>query len=195
MDAMSVTVRTTDPGCRVPLSRWFPRACRGPLLAALLALIVGLPAPCWPAAARPRRIALCAGLAQMLESRRLYPINVQDVPRYKKPVGIHWLQARVSVAAVAPESGRSGPIACRRCSARRWRPAAWPGARGRSSARLRPAGRGDAGDQPHALHRGLLRQDRRGAMRPDHPGDGGAGADPCARAISPRMTPSRKCCA
>ena len=38
--------------------------------------------------------------AQMLETRDLVSINFQDQPRFKKPVGIHWLQtAAVTVAS------------------------------------------------------------------------------------------------
>src|SRR5206468_8912458 len=37
---------------------------------------------------------------QMLETGDLVSINLQDTPRFKKPVGIHWLQA-LSVAALS----------------------------------------------------------------------------------------------
>lgn len=69
---------------------------RGPLLAALLAFLVGLPcAMILPPLDRDESRFVQAS-AQMMESHDYIDINVQNVPRYKKPVGIHWLQ----VAAV-----------------------------------------------------------------------------------------------
>jgi 4-amino-4-deoxy-L-arabinose transferase-like glycosyltransferase len=41
---------------------------------------------------------------QMLETGDFMRINVQDVPRHKKPIGIHWMQA-ASVAATQPITG------------------------------------------------------------------------------------------
>ena len=69
---------------------------RGPVLAALLAFLVGLPcAMLLPPLDRDESRFVQAS-AQMIESHDYIDINVQKVPRYKKPVGIHWLQ----VAAV-----------------------------------------------------------------------------------------------
>jgi 4-amino-4-deoxy-L-arabinose transferase-like glycosyltransferase len=69
---------------------------RGPLLAALLAFVVALPcAMMMPPLDRDESRFIQAS-AQMIETHDYININVQDVPRYKKPVGIHWLQ----VAAV-----------------------------------------------------------------------------------------------
>ncbi|MGA9657514.1 MAG: glycosyltransferase family 39 protein [Asticcacaulis sp.] len=69
---------------------------RGPLIAALLAFLVGLPcAMMIPPLDRDESRFIQAS-AQMMETHDYININVQDVPRYKKPVGIHWLQ----VAAV-----------------------------------------------------------------------------------------------
>ncbi len=69
---------------------------RGPLIAALLAFLVGLPcAMMLPPLDRDESRFVQAS-AQMMETHDYININVQKVPRYKKPVGIHWLQ----VAAV-----------------------------------------------------------------------------------------------
>ncbi len=69
---------------------------RGPLLAALLAFLVGLPcAMILPPLDRDESRFVQAS-AQMMESHDYIDINFQNEPRYKKPVGIHWLQ----VAAV-----------------------------------------------------------------------------------------------
>ena len=54
---------------------------------------------------------------QMVESGDLVDIRFQDESRYKKPVGIYWLQMpRWRFAAGAPRR-RSGSIAWSRCSA------------------------------------------------------------------------------
>jgi 4-amino-4-deoxy-L-arabinose transferase-like glycosyltransferase len=68
-------------------------AWRGPLLAALIAIVAGsfslftLP----PLDRDESRFAQAT--AQMLEGGDLVMIQYQDQPRFKKPVGIHWLQA------------------------------------------------------------------------------------------------------
>ena len=56
---------------------------------------------------------------QMLDSGNLVDIRFGQVPRYKKPVGIYWLQAATTAIAGLPniegDHTASGPIACRRC--------------------------------------------------------------------------------
>ncbi len=85
---------------------------RGPLLAALLAFVVALPcAMMMPPLDRDESRFIQAS-AQMIETHDYININVQDVPRYKKPVGIHWLQ----VAAVKLTSN----VAKRDALAFRW---------------------------------------------------------------------------
>ena len=42
--------------------------------------------------------------AQMLETRDFVVINYQDQPRFKKPVGIHWLQAAAVSTLSSPEA-------------------------------------------------------------------------------------------
>ena len=71
----------------------FARGWRGPATAAFIAFLAGLPgllaAP--PLDRDESRFAQAS--AQMLESRDFVVIRYQDQPRFKKPVGIHWLQA------------------------------------------------------------------------------------------------------
>ena len=68
------------------------RGRRGPLIAALLAIAVAVPcALIMPPLDRDESRFVQAS-SQMLETHDYIDINVQDVPRYKKPVGIHWLQ-------------------------------------------------------------------------------------------------------
>ena len=59
---------------------------------------------------------------QMLESGDFIDIRFQETTRYKKPVGIYWLQAAWSKprkrSACARRPPRSGSIAFPRCSAR-----------------------------------------------------------------------------
>lgn len=77
---------------------------RGPLFAALVALIAGgmslftLP----PLDRDESRFAQAT--AQMLETGDLTVIKFQDQPRFKKPVGIHWLQAASVSALSSPEA-------------------------------------------------------------------------------------------
>lgn len=78
---------------------------RAYMLLALLALIAALPglfsAP--PLDRDESRFAQAT--AQMLESGDYVNISVQDEPRHKKPIGIHWLQA-ASVAATTGVEAR-----------------------------------------------------------------------------------------
>ncbi|MEO7027331.1 MAG: glycosyltransferase family 39 protein, partial [Caulobacteraceae bacterium] len=70
---------------------------RGPALAAALAFVAALPgAVALPPLDRDEA-RFAQATAQMLESGDFVSIRFQDAPRFKKPVGIHWLQA----AAVA----------------------------------------------------------------------------------------------
>lgn len=69
------------------------RAWRGPLFAALIALIAGLPALiALPALDRDESL-FAQATVQMLETGDFVSINYQDHPREKKPVAINWLQA------------------------------------------------------------------------------------------------------
>jgi len=66
---------------------------RGPLLAALLALIVGIPCALMLPPMDRDESRFAQASSQMLESHDYININLQNVPRHKKPVGIYWLQA------------------------------------------------------------------------------------------------------
>lgn len=66
---------------------------RGPLLAALLALVAGLPGLLLLPPLDRDESRFAQATAQMLESGDYVDIRFQDDPRWKKPVGIYWLQA------------------------------------------------------------------------------------------------------
>ena len=70
---------------------------RGPLFAALLTLIAGLPGLLLMPPLDRDESRFAQATAQMVESGDYVDIRFQDEPRWKKPVGIYWLQA----AAVA----------------------------------------------------------------------------------------------
>jgi len=74
---------------------------RGPLLAALLALIAGLPSLLLLPPLDRDESRYAQATSQMLESGDYVDIRFQDEPRWKKPVGIYWMQA----AAVAATTG------------------------------------------------------------------------------------------
>ncbi|MDQ2859959.1 MAG: glycosyltransferase family 39 protein [Pseudomonadota bacterium] len=76
------------------------RGWRGPLLAAIVALIAGLPGLIALPPLDRDEARFAQASAQMLESGDFVNIRFQDTPRYKKPVGIYWLQA-ASVATLS----------------------------------------------------------------------------------------------
>ncbi len=69
------------------------RGWRGPALAALVALIAGLPGLIALPPIDRDESRFAEASAQMLESGDFVTPRLQDLPRYKKPVGIYWLQA------------------------------------------------------------------------------------------------------
>ena len=73
---------------------------RGPLLAALVALLAGLPALLLLPPLDRDVSRYAQATSQMLETGDFVDIRFQDDPRWKKPVGIYWMQA----AAVAVTS-------------------------------------------------------------------------------------------
>ncbi|MBF0665605.1 MAG: glycosyltransferase family 39 protein [Brevundimonas sp.] len=73
---------------------------RGPLLAALVALLAGLPVLGLLPPLDRDESRYAQATSQMLESGDYVDIRFQDDPRWKKPVGIYWMQA----AAVAVTS-------------------------------------------------------------------------------------------
>jgi 4-amino-4-deoxy-L-arabinose transferase-like glycosyltransferase len=80
---------------------FWTRAWRGPLLAAAVALIAGLPGLIGMPVLDRDEARFAQASAQMLESGDYVSIDFQDRPRFKKPVGIYWMQA----AAVKAFSG------------------------------------------------------------------------------------------
>ena len=66
---------------------------RGPALAALIAFLAGLPGLLAAPPLDRDESRFAQATAQMLESRDFVVIRYQDEPCFKKPVGIHWLQA------------------------------------------------------------------------------------------------------
>lgn len=77
---------------RPDLDQWIA-GWRGPLLAALVALIAGLPGLLLLPPLDRDESRFAQATAQMLETGDLVDIRFQDEPRWKKPVGIYWLQA------------------------------------------------------------------------------------------------------
>jgi 4-amino-4-deoxy-L-arabinose transferase-like glycosyltransferase len=69
------------------------RGWRGPLLAALIALAAGLPGVFTVPPLDRDESRFAQATSQMLETGDFVVIRYQDEPRFKKPVGIHWLQA------------------------------------------------------------------------------------------------------
>lgn len=72
-------------------------------MAALVALIAGLPGVFAMPPLDRDESRFAQATAQMLETDDLVVIKFQDQPRFKKPVGIHWLQAASVTAFSAPE--------------------------------------------------------------------------------------------
>ena len=80
--------------------RWIA-GWRGPALAALVALVAGLPGLLMLPPLDRDESRYAQATSQMLESGDYVDIRFQDDPRWKKPVGIYWMQA----AAVAATTG------------------------------------------------------------------------------------------
>ncbi|MDB5456892.1 MAG: glycosyl transferase family 39 [Caulobacter sp.] len=87
------------------LDQW-SRGWRGPVFAALVALVAGLPGVFAMPPLDRDESRFAQATAQMLETGDLVVIKFQDQPRFKKPVGIHWLQAAsVSLLSAAEDRG------------------------------------------------------------------------------------------
>ena len=78
---------------------------RGPVLAALVALLAGLPVLALLPPLDRDESRYAQATSQMLESGDYVDIRFQDDPRWKKPVGIYWMQA-VAVAATSDVEDR-----------------------------------------------------------------------------------------
>jgi 4-amino-4-deoxy-L-arabinose transferase-like glycosyltransferase len=66
---------------------------RGPILAAFVALMAALPGALGLPPLDRDESRFAQATAQMLESGDFVTIRFQDTPRFKKPIGIYWLQA------------------------------------------------------------------------------------------------------
>ncbi len=78
---------------------------RGPLMAALVALLAGLPVLMLLPPLDRDESRYAQATSQMLESGDYVDIRFQDEPRWKKPVGIYWMQA-VAVATTSSVESR-----------------------------------------------------------------------------------------
>lgn len=85
------------------LERW-SGGWRGPAFAALIALLAGLPGLLAMPPLDRDESRFAQATAQMLETGDYVVIRFQDDPRFKKPVGIHWMQAFSVRAFSRPEA-------------------------------------------------------------------------------------------
>ncbi|HSV04551.1 MAG TPA: glycosyltransferase family 39 protein [Phenylobacterium sp.] len=85
------------------LARW-SRGWRGPAVAAFIAFLAGLPGLIAVPPLDRDESRFAQATAQMLESRDFVVIRYQEQPRFKKPVGIHWLQAASVSLFSSPEA-------------------------------------------------------------------------------------------
>src|SRR3954452_25353470 len=85
------------------------RGWRGPALAAFVAFLAGLPGLIAVPPLDRDEARFAQATAQMLESRDFVVIRYQDTPRFKKPVGIHWLQAAFVSLLSSPEAREIWP--------------------------------------------------------------------------------------
>ncbi|MBX3482699.1 glycosyltransferase family 39 protein [Phenylobacterium sp.] len=85
------------------IERW-SGGWRGPALAAFIAFLAGLPGLIAVPPLDRDEARFAQATAQMIESRDYVVIRFQDAPRFKKPVGIHWLQAASVRLLSAPEA-------------------------------------------------------------------------------------------
>jgi 4-amino-4-deoxy-L-arabinose transferase-like glycosyltransferase len=85
------------------LVRW-SRGWRGPMIAAAVAFLAGLPGLLAMPPLDRDESRFAQATAQMLESGDFVVIRFQDQPRFKKPVGIHWMQAASVSLLSSPEA-------------------------------------------------------------------------------------------
>jgi 4-amino-4-deoxy-L-arabinose transferase-like glycosyltransferase len=77
---------------------------RGPALAALIAMIAGLPGLLMLPPLDRDESRYAQATSQMLETGDYVDIRFQDEPRWKKPVGIYWAQAAAVGLTTGPEA-------------------------------------------------------------------------------------------
>jgi 4-amino-4-deoxy-L-arabinose transferase-like glycosyltransferase len=82
----------------------FSGGWRGPALAAFVAFLAGAPGLFAVPPLDRDESRFAQATSQMLETRDFVVIHYQDQPRFKKPVGIHWLQAAAVGAVSDPEA-------------------------------------------------------------------------------------------
>lgn len=80
------------------------RGWRGPTLAAILAMIAGLPGLLAMPPLDRDESRFTQATTQMLEQNDFVVIRYQDQPRFKKPVGIYWMQAASVSLLSSPEA-------------------------------------------------------------------------------------------
>jgi 4-amino-4-deoxy-L-arabinose transferase-like glycosyltransferase len=80
------------------------KAWRGPMLAAFVAFVAALPGALGLPPLDRDESRFAQASAQMLETGDFVTIRFQDTPRFKKPVGIYWLQAAAVKALSNVES-------------------------------------------------------------------------------------------
>ncbi|WP_374469903.1 ArnT family glycosyltransferase [Phenylobacterium sp.] len=85
------------------LARW-SRGWRAPAVAALIAFLAGLPGVFAMPPLDRDESRFAQATAQMLETGDYVVIRFQDQPRFKKPVGIHWMQAASVSLFSSPEA-------------------------------------------------------------------------------------------
>jgi 4-amino-4-deoxy-L-arabinose transferase-like glycosyltransferase len=85
------------------LARW-SRGWRAPAVAALIAFLAGLPGVFAMPPLDRDESRFAQATAQMLETGDYVVIRYQDQPRFKKPVGIHWLQSATVSTLSSPEA-------------------------------------------------------------------------------------------
>lgn len=82
---------------------------RGPVLAMILALFAGLPGLLLLPPLDRDESRYAQATAQMLETGDFVDIRFQDDPRWKKPIGIYWLQAAAVSVTSSVEARDIGP--------------------------------------------------------------------------------------
>ncbi len=82
------------------------RTWRGPAMAAMVAFLAGVPGLLAIPPLDRDEARFAQATAQMLESRDFVVIRYQEEPRFKKPIGIHWLQA-ASVSVLSNPEDRA----------------------------------------------------------------------------------------
>jgi 4-amino-4-deoxy-L-arabinose transferase-like glycosyltransferase len=85
------------------LARW-SRGWRAPAVAALIAFLAGLPGVFAMPPLDRDESRFAQATSQMLETGDYVVIRYQDQPRFKKPVGIHWMQAASVSLLSSPEA-------------------------------------------------------------------------------------------